>query len=170
MRGQQLHLYATHRDLVSLLNAARVRGGIAYAEAGLFNKAALSLINEATELEAFKTYLAFFRGEKVVVRPVPQVGVTIKYAIDQLENRNTIAIQIGGQHGSLRLVASHIGTTSGSKVSAELFRLHAREVKARFERIKSYWVGPEAAALLDTGWRLMPTTRSAPEYDLTRER
>ena len=37
-----------------------------------------------------------------------------------------------------------------------------------FKKIKSYYVGPDAARLLDEGCRLCPTEKSTPEYDLSR--
>jgi len=168
MSGKQIHLYATYRELLALLEAVGACERISYAEAGLFENGSISVVSDSTKLEAFKTYIAFFRTDSVLVRPVPQVRGTMKYAVDQLENPNTIAIHLGGEHSRMLLLASHIGTVSASKDSATLFRLHVHEVRKRFRRIKSFWVGPQAESLLDQKWRLASTAKSHPEYDLVR--
>jgi hypothetical protein len=41
-------------------------------------------------------------------------------------------------------------------------------VRRRFVRVGAYWIGPEAAGLLDAGNRLTAAVQSPREYDLVR--
>ncbi len=92
----------------------------------------------------------------------------MKYAIDQRENSHAIALQYGGLVDGARLIASQLGTISTDSVSAQIYSLFAETIRRQFDKIQSYYVGPEAALLLDTGVRLTPTVKSPAIYDLVR--
>lgn len=90
------------------------------------------------------------------------------YAIDQVNNPHSIALQSGGQFADRQLIAGQLGTVGDSEQSHELYALFDKLMRKRFEEIKSYCVGPEAAAMLDGGARLSVTPKSPQTYDLVR--
>jgi hypothetical protein len=92
-----------------------------------------------------------------------------RYAIDLLVNPKAVSMSTGGMLTDQQLIAGQIGTVATSDTDAvELYSLFARVIRKRFERVKSYYVGTEAARLLDDGVRLSATATSPQAYDLVR--
>lgn len=90
------------------------------------------------------------------------------YAVDQVNNPQTIALQTGGRHGEYQLIAGQIGTVGNGAQSDELYAIFAKNIRKQFEKIKSFYVGPEAVSMLDAGIRLSATPKSPQAYDLVR--
>jgi len=85
-----------------------------------------------------------------------------------MANPQTVVLDSGGLVDRQRLIAGQIGTATVNKQSEEIYALFAKVVRRRFEKIKSYYVGPEAIRLFDLGTRLTPTAKSSEVYDLVR--
>jgi RHS repeat-associated protein len=75
----------------------------------------------------------------------------------------------GGMLNGERLVAGQVGTATDEKESEEIFALFSKAIRSKFEKIQSYYVGPDAARLLDKGVRLTPGAKSPEAYDLARK-
>ena len=82
-------------------------------------------------------------------------------------NPGTIVLNPGIDMNESAIIAGSVGTIHSDNTSSALMRTFAAEVKRRFQRIKSYWVGPQATARLDSGARLTHSITAPPEYDLT---
>ena len=178
-KTKRLEFFAAGRDLAGALGAIERAHRLKYVEAGLFDTDArresptasdlpdLSIATHGdTNLE--REFLVSWRDEPVVSRQVPQRRGPTRFALDQLMNPNTIAFRPGGAFGSTALIAGRVATVSDSAGSRALFKVFADELKRRFSRVKSYYVGDEAAKLLDSGCRLTASVRSPPTYDLRR--
>ena len=136
---------------------------------GLFDKPDFMVLDDANEIMSFTNYLIFDKGLSILIRSVPQRRGGIKYAIDPMENKPTMVLHVGGLLGSQRLISGDISVATGDKKADEIYALFAKEIRRSFEKIRSYYVGPEAVKLLDQGFRLTPTEKSPEAYDLRRE-
>jgi hypothetical protein len=180
MTKNQLSFFATKVDLGSLLRAIESGRRLQFVMAGLFDSPEIapkqSLLN-IPNLGAVGSgdpnhepkYLIADSGQPLEGRTVPQRRGGIKYAIDQRENSKTIVFQPGGTLREGCLIAGQFGTVSNEARSLELFNLFEMETRRQFTRIKSDYVGTEAAELLDAGWRLTGNATSPAIYDLKRD-
>lgn len=179
MAKNQISFFATQSDLLPVLQAVEGSRPFEYIPSGSFNaptvKRLESLITSPNlgiatvgDSNHEATYLIASRGTEVQIRDVPQRRGGVKYAVDQVANPKTIAIRPGGMYQDKYLIAGQIGTASDDKDSFELFKLFSGELTKRFEKVKSFYVGPEARTLLDKGWRLTASVKASPEYDLKR--
>lgn len=99
-----------------------------------------------------------------------QVDATVRYNVSQKLNLDSITFSPGGIYKSERvLICGHIGTVSTSAVAHDLYKTFVRAVTKGFEKIGGYRVGPEAARLMDEGYRMVTIgISSPPAYDLRR--
>jgi hypothetical protein len=91
------------------------------------------------------------------------------YAIDQLANPDSIIIQPGGLYPPDVLLHGRVGTASSARFAAQLQRAFAFSLAELFQRIRAFYVGPEAQELWRRGYRLTPSVQSPHEYDLAVE-
>lgn len=161
-------IYATQRDLSALVKEVCSLRLIEFVAAGLFDQAVPTVLNDPEKLLPFTAYLVYDKGLDITVRPVPQRKGGVKYAVDILENPHTVDLSCGGLLEGQRLIAGQVGTITTGKPAEEIYALFAKVIRRKFEKIKSYYVGPEAVELLDNGLRLTPTAKSPETYDLVR--
>jgi hypothetical protein len=113
-------------------------------------------------------FLATRRGEQVRVRRVEPSSGGPWYAFDLLENPDAVMLYFGGQRGTV-LTPGSVSTLGGSSETVSLFKRISRHFKKKCRRVKSYWVGPEALALLRSGWRLTVNETASRIYDLRED-
>lgn len=170
-------IFATREDLLTLLNSAEASRPIQYVRAGLFDSSTPVVTYTACDIEDLgiashgdqnlePTFLVLDLGTPINVRPVPQRRGGTKYAIDQLENPQSIAIAAGGEYGDKALISGQIGTTSRDKKSLSLMRLFGKLVLREMKNIKNYYLGKEAAHALASGVRLTASINSPKKLDL----
>ncbi len=168
MSKKQLPVYATQLDLATIAKEVILVRPIEFAVMGLFDRPELIVLDDADYLKPFTSYLAFDKGLSIAVRSVPQRNGGIKFAVDPMENIHTMVLHIGGHNNHSRLIAGAISVATGSQVGEGIYSLFAKEIRRKFEKIRSYYVGPEALKLFDDGIRLTPTAKSPEAYDLAR--
>lgn len=168
MPQNQISIFATSSDLRALIDKVCQQRALRFAIMEMSNQPLLNDFSDLNLLEQFKAYLVADIETRMISRKVKQKDGSELFATDQLDNPDTIVINCGGCVGSQGLVAGQIGTATRGKKSEKLFVIFSKEVRKEFEKINSYYVGPEAADLLDGGARLMPTRKSPPAYDLVR--
>ena len=166
----QIPIYATQSDLSDIAREVSSVRPLQFAVAGLFDQMETTILTDLESLLPFTSYLVFGKGRGITVRSIPQRNGAEKYAVDQIENPHTVVIQCGGLLDGQRLIAGQVGTVSTGKDSNEIYALFAKAIRRKYEKIKSYYVGPEAAQLLDKGVRLTPTAKSPETYDLIRQK
>jgi hypothetical protein len=115
------------------------------------------------------SYLVADVDTQVAIREVPQRKGGSLYAIDQKANPRTIALRPGGVFKTVAIIAGEISTCTDDPISREMVNLFAREIRRRFKRIKSFYVGPEAEQLFDAGYRLTIGVNTPKEIDLSRD-
>lgn len=93
------------------------------------------------------------------------------HALSQKLNPDSIVFSPGGIYsGQKILIAGHIGTISRTTASLDLYKRFAKAAIRNFEKIGSYYVGPEAVRLMQQGYRMVTIGISSPAiYDLRRK-
>ncbi|MDR6523069.1 hypothetical protein J2789_005759 [Variovorax paradoxus] len=167
MKKSQTPVFATTDDWLRLVSGVLAKRPVTFSKTGMFEAPDVQEFDDGTGLESFASYLVLDKPNRPATRPVAQRGGGTKHALDQLDNPGSVVLQIGGMEVD-RLVAGQIGTVRTEQAAQDLYESFLSEVKKQFVKIKSYYVGPEAAGLLDAGHRLSPTSKSPSEYDLTR--
>jgi len=127
-------------------------------DAGGFSKSALSLDQALALLDD---------GGK---HDMSSAKVTGAYVVSQKLNPDSIVFAPGGVYDKQpALIAGHIGTIWQSKGALALYKGFVKAVTAGFEKIGSYYVGPEAGRLMAQGYRMVTIgIGSPPIYDLRR--
>lgn len=180
MAKNQLSFFATKADLESLLRTLESKRRLQFVAAGLLDSPSVEPMQsllaahnlghmDVGDANQAAGYLVASREISIEVRPVPQQRGGVKYAVDQLANPATIAFRPGGSFGEMCLIAGQVGTASDNPSSLELFQVVSKEIRHRFAKIKSFYVGKEAGELLDKGWRLTANAKSPTVYDLKRD-
>jgi len=113
-----------------------------------------------------KNFLALPSGNDLIVRNVPQKAGGTRYAIDQQNNPKSVVIKPSGIFNDGVLVAGMIGTISQDDFSVKLFKDFSSKIKKAFTKIGRFYVGSNAKAKLENGWRLATNEQSPKEYDL----
>lgn len=109
------------------------------------------------------------RGTDIQVRAIPQRRGGTKFAVDQLVNPSTVVFRPGGKVPALKVViGGAIGTVKEDPEAAALLKLFSDEIRNRFVRVKGFWVGPSALAILRAGGRLTNAVSAPVEYDLSQ--
>src|ERR1700740_3616800 len=121
--------FATHGDLAAIARDAIAVRPVDFVHGGLFAEAGLTVLADIDDLSAFETYLIVDHGVPVNLRAVPQRAGGQKYAVDQVNNPHTIALQTGGKHTDHQLIAGQIGTVGNSKQSDDLYALFTRIIR-----------------------------------------
>ena len=181
MRKTQINFYATEADLHPPLSEAEKYVALQFTLAGMFQSSVPQIYLSHIEIPdlgqtthptaiANPTYLISPRDTEIHVREVPQRGGTSLFAIDQLENPNTIVLQPGGTYRDNNIIlAGMIGTISRSGASRRLYNLVAREFRKRFDNCGGVLVGLQAKEKWNLGARLTIGALSPREFDLKHE-
>jgi len=96
------------------------------------------------------------------------VGVR-RFAIDQLNNPDTITFSPGGLWNNDILLHGRVATASQSKSSQILMKRFQAALQKTFVKVKAIRVGPQALMLLKNGRRLTISAQAPQEFDLTIE-
>jgi hypothetical protein len=112
------------------------------------------------------SFLVVPRGSKLVFRKVAQRRGGNRYLLDQDENPSSVVLRPGGLYRNEALVAGDLSTVSEHRDAVKLYESFSGAFR-RFKKVGNYRIGPEAAALLASGWRLVTMgIDEPPGYDL----
>lgn len=177
LKGRRL-FFATRGDLVPGLRAAERAIAVQYVLAEMRDDDAFTVIDALSDNAGLgqavtdvvisePRYLIFHRGEAPAPRRVPQKRGGDKYLVES--SPDCLILRVGGlQATSGALLAGELQEPlDPSGRAIEMFRVFSRELFRGFERVKLYWVGPEALSALHAGKRLVTIGINSPrEYDL----
>ena len=167
----QRHFYASAVDLVAVVEAVEARHTLQYTPAGLFERTpttfpALSASDSECAGDRSLRFLVTILGSTISVRSIPQVAGGVRFAVDQLQNPDSIELTPSVWHSPQLVVYGRIATVSDTSVAKRIYGAFARSMERRFRRINAAWVGPEAEAAWQRGARLTIGLSSPQEYDL----
>ena len=168
MSRQITPFFATHQDLSDVLRDAMAVRAIELVDAGLLDHRQLIILSGPGNMRARHIYLVVDRGDRMHMREIPQRRGGEKYKVNLADDFNNVTLNTGGILSEIQMLPGQVGTLSDKSSHLERYNLLSKIIKKRFERIGPYYVGREAAAMLDAGGRLSMTAKSPPEYDLTR--
>lgn len=178
MVKNQISFFATQHDLLLVLKDAQFKIPYVFSFQKKCEEISVYESPEAIEDLGFlsvgdqnqsKLYLLIAPGEKSKTRYVAQQNGGIKSFYDQKSHPKSVCFRAGGLlNDSPCIIAGQVGTISDDEWSIALYKCIASSVKKRFIKIKSFYVGNEAAKKLDEGWRLTANTKSPVDYDLVR--
>jgi len=175
------HFFATANDLLPILAAVESSRGLTYTRTGHMNSPevvsfrsgeSLPTLRASATSETASTGVAYLVNEierLVVPRLIYVHGEeNPRWAIDQLKNPDSTVLWHGGFWGGNVLLNGRIASASKSAPSQSLQRAFATQLKRQFCRLQAFYVGEEAAALLDSGTRLTMSAQSPRAFDLVR--
>jgi hypothetical protein len=177
--SKQVNFFATEKDMRSLMQIVEAQFAVTYFCIGVFDDSDIrGLLSMATKRDlgfveypdaaSAAKYLMLPAEVPVLVREVQQrTGIT-KYAVDQLNNPQSIVVAPGGKFKDVGIVAGMAGTVTKDAVSLEIYRFFSKQIRKEFSLIHSFYIGPEALNALDSGIRLAVNLRAPVEYDLAR--
>lgn len=190
-KSKSVHFFATKRDLELLLAAVESQRSLKYTQAGMFDVPGKNEFASGSQIPGLGLarsgdsngepfWLVTDAHAHVTVETVPQRRGGTRYGIDPGLNPESVVIWPGGEFAGRAkwpggefegraVIAGQIGTAMMNPISMELMNLFTREVRRHFNRIKSFFVGPEAEQLLDAGYRLTTSVKSPKEIDLSRD-
>jgi len=177
MATKQIFFYATHDDLVTVIKEIEKQNKIKYYRAGLLDKKDLTeystlLSNElgianSGDNNLCNSYIVLDAIQNLQLREVPQRKGGVKFAVDQMMNKNSIYFRPCGKlQESQAIVEGKVGTISDDKSSIQLFNCFTKEFKSSFVKIKGILIGKVAYDHYKDGWRLTQNIQSPKEYDL----
>ena len=113
-------------------------------------------------------YLVTEVGTNVALRQLPLYEGKNRWSVDQLSNPDSTVFRHGGLYGDNILLHGEVRTAYKTTVATRLQRAFDAAVRKHFVKVRAFYVGCAAVALLDTGWRLTAAQQSPSEYDLRR--
>jgi len=177
----QRHFFALPDDLVDVFQRVEAKRAISFVPTGLFETSKVTSFSSGELLPTLHTpapnssvqcatYLVTLVATPINVRSVPQKVGGILYAIDQLENPDSIALTHGGLCSPSVLIAGRVATVSATPAARQIQSAFSTVIGRVFTRVNAFYVGPGALDLLRQGCRLTQDVGSPPEYDLMRPR
>ncbi len=90
-----------------------------------------------------------------------------RYCLDQLLNRDTVTFTPAGVWNEDVVLYGRVATVSDSAIAQSLMKRFSSAFRSEFRKVKEFWVGGNARALLAAGKRLTIAEQSPREFDLT---
>lgn len=176
MKSKQIFFYGLQEDLLEMFKSIESKFDIKYAQAGMFDEKILCLnsLNVNTignvqygDWNHNPKYLLLPKENTLQVREVPQKKGGIKYAVDQMKNKDSVVFYLGGFYMGNSIIASKIGTISNTDFSKNIIKHVSNYCKTNFENISGFYVSKNALEKSKKGVRLTTDVNASSEYDLS---
>jgi len=150
-----------------------------FTECGLFATAELRQFSSFEKIPGIGTlavgdcnhspsFLVVEAEHSVISRPIPQRRGGTLYSVDQDSSPESVNLRPSGLFEENTVIEGLVRTGSDHPASHALYGLIRKRIVSYFERIQEYYVGPQAAQLLDRGWRLTQAVKAPLGCDLKR--
>lgn len=176
MKNPQINFFCTRDDILGLMREVSEDGCSIFrvghfrelAESGPYSIQALPEFGICTagQQALCPAYLLLPAGSSPLGRKVGLATSEEKWAVDVAAAPGSVYLRPGGEFETDVLIAGALSADPGSAWSADLFKSLKRTMSADFVRVRSYWLGPQANAVLNRGGRLTANVRSPQQYDL----
>jgi hypothetical protein len=180
MKGKQVMFFTLLEDIENIIRDFESAIEIQYCKMGLFDNKSIPTyytVFDAPNIgftlsgdwNSIDNYLISKKSTSINIREVAQRTGEMKFAIDQMNNPESIELKIGGIYMEKEnvIVAGRIATISEDSDSLELFKFLSTKIKKEFKKIGTFYVGKSAKQKLKEGWRLVTNEKSPREYDLS---
>jgi len=177
----QRHFFALPDDLLGVFERVESAYALSFVLAGMFETSHFDVFHAGARLPTLRvpasrqsiecpTYLVLPVSAPINVRSVPQRGGGTRYAIDQLENPDSITFTHGGLHSEGVLISGRVATISATPAGKQLQAAFSNAIGKLFGKVNAFYVGAGAMELFRQGCRLTQNASSPLEYDLQRPR
>ena len=176
MKSKQLFFYGLKEDLVKIFESIELNFDIKYAKVGLFENNPSNLVPSLVSKSDIgivqhgdwnhnQQYLILPKDEELKIRTVQQKNGGVKFAVDQMINKNSVVILLGGLYKNNTVIASKVGSISEVEFSKNILNHITLILKKRYLKKDGFYVGNEALKLANQGGRLT-TDYSTAKFDL----
>src|SRR4051812_47589780 len=172
------HFYALPEDLLVVFAAIEKDRQLRYTPMGVFEDSTVPSVQNGALLPTLRDpppSTSAISGHRYLVtrhevvpsaRRISLSTCGTRYAIDQLNNPDSMELLPGSWHSSRAILYGRVGTCSESATSRQLFSYFKRAIGKHFRKINAFWVGPQAETAWKQGARLTGGLSSPPENDL----
>jgi hypothetical protein len=175
---KQILFFALKEDLLTVLDTVEKEGPLKYIRmsqsANLGYEcfacgAEIPDLGKASAESAIncESFVVTERAVSVNMRSIRSTVGIERYCVDQLVNPDSITFTPAGIWSPDIVLHGRVATVSESAISQALIRRFNSAIRAHFGKVKAFWVGPQARALLDAGKRLTISAHSPCDFDLT---
>lgn len=174
---KQIRFFAVDDDLLAVLNEVELTHKLQYVKAGVFSNAQYETYKKGNELPSLgvatdesaigcESYIVAENTSPIHVRPISLTGGKTNFCIDQLSNGDTVTLTPAGKWVGDVVLYGVVGTASDSALSIELMKSFQAAFKKHFKKVKAFWVGTNAYAMLNDGKKLTIAAQSPMEFAL----
>jgi len=174
-----VYFFATRSDILPILEEIEKKIPIKYTVAGGFSVTVpldtffTSAEDGRVGIPKYPNGLASWgflitKAESQVALSFMQTIYGPRYFVDQLLNPESQTLTPGGTWANDIVLEGRIASVLKTPFSSKVERLFRRLASTKFEKIKAFYVGREAAEILDAGGRLTSAVNANPDYDLRR--
>ena len=175
---KRINFFATREDLEPLLAAVERAVPVKYVHKGRFHSPDLETYASGLEIPRLglapyesavlsESYLVVLKERAVEPRSVRENDGVVRYRVDEILNPAAVTFTPGGRWGDDVLLHGVLVSSAHSEAQT-VWKPFVAYVRKSFHKIKAFWVGPHAEALLDAGKRLTIAEQSPREFDLIR--
>jgi hypothetical protein len=172
-----IHFFATKNDILPMIEAVEQQGPLQYVRTGnrlssdfekYLHGADIPNLGRASRDSASSCehYLVTPATVPISVETFEGIGGVQRYCMDQSLNPDTVELTPAGVWGDDFVLDGRVATISGTAIAQGLMKRFHTAITKRFTKVRAFWVGPEALALLRAGKRLTAATQCPPEFDL----
>jgi hypothetical protein len=172
--------FATAGDLLPVLMSVEAKRAVVYSPFGHIHEFRADHYGTARDLPTLfrpqpyessvggPAYLVTEAGTDVVLRQLSRYEGKVRWAVDQLANPDSTVLRHGGLYKANILLNGEVRTAYKTTIAQRLQRAFDAAIRRHFVKIKAFYVGPAAEALLDSGCRLAAAEQCPLEFDLRR--
>lgn len=169
--------FATKSDLEDSIQRLESGLEVEYVRTGLFDsreyerKHTLMFLpelglNPSGAVNLAASFLIVHKNSEIRVRSVAQRKGWFKFAIDQLENQETVQLRLSGMYDEHTLLPGRIAIAKNNEAAKTLYNSIRKLFCLGYKDVKGWKIGPEALKLFEQGCRLTVDVNSPPQYDL----
>lgn len=170
MTRKQINFYALQADITCVLAYVETKLKLKYLLAGRCsqlpeprNWRQLETLGRATSKNAISSATFLVAKEETQIVP-RQIGD--QFVFDQLLNPDTVIFTPSGLWDDSTILSGRVATASTTRNARTLMSLFHSGFQKNFQKVRAYFVGPEALRCSKSGMRLTSSVQSPPEYDL----
>lgn len=153
--SQGRYFFLTKEDLISIMRSVQASEPVYYVETGNFASNDIKRYDSLEEYENLgikksgegqsESFLVLRQSDELIIRERQILDGSMRYLVDQMENKDSIALWPGGTYGNEYFICGHIGTISSTETSIKLFKLFEKYIKKQCKmKIGRYYISESA--------------------------
>jgi hypothetical protein len=171
--------YATAEDLSGVLSPLEAQKDLQYTLAGMFDSKELRTYLSYRDIPdlgrafhrssvANHQYIVSPKGTAIRIEDVSQYSGGVLFSVSLKLNEDSVVFSPGGRYREDVMLYGTVGTLSPPPTAAakNFYTFVSRAFRKNFQKVRQYFVGPEALDLRASGVRLAMDATSPPEFDL----